>query len=108
MIDDESEVESQVETLFKLNLIPFFNKLQRVSHTCLKKCSTTRHDCSLATESRLCAGLTESRTQHRWVAESQWKRTLGKIQLHIMTHFTWLYTVEKTEKSIYSVHFFEV
>ena len=42
-----------------------------VSHTCLKKCSTTCVDCSLPIESRLCVGLTESRTQHEWVVEKE-------------------------------------
>ena len=61
---------------FKLNLkkISFFNKLQRVlsvevSHTYLKKCNTALLDCSLLTESQLCAELTESRTLHRWIAK---------------------------------------
>ena len=40
-----------------------------VSHTWLKKCNTAHLDCLLPTESRLCVGLTESRTQHRRVAE---------------------------------------
>ena len=72
----ELEVQLQVETYFILNLkkSSFFNKLHRVlslevSHTCLKNCNTGRRDCSLTIESRLCVGLTESRTQHRWVAE---------------------------------------
>ena len=44
-----------------------------VSHTSLKKCST-RLDCSYpteSTESRLCVGLTKSRTQHRRVTEKE-------------------------------------
>ena len=50
--------------------IPFFNKLQcalsvEVSYTCFKNSEV----CSLPTVSQLCVGLTESRTQYRWVAE---------------------------------------
>ena len=43
-------------------------------HMGAMKCNTAHLDCSLPTESMtleslLCVGLTESRTQHRWVVE---------------------------------------
>ena len=44
----------------------------KVNHTCLKKCNTACLDCSLFTQNqavRDSVGFTESRIEHRWLAE---------------------------------------